>query len=373
MKVALVCPYAWDRVGGVQSHVRALADVLGRRGHEVQVLAPSSLTLTHQVGGGGNVKLVGRAIGVPANGSVAPLTFGPLAAAGIRVALHDLEPDVVHLHEPLIPSLSLLALLNTKAPVVGTFHASAEASLGYRVAKPLLKRALKRLEVRAAVSEAARELVATYYPGDYVLTPNGVDVSRFSGAGTLEWGGASKKILFLGRLEQRKGLEVLIRALALLNDLDVRLFVAGTGPEEPRCRALAEKMGVNATFLGRLGEDELPKAYRTADVYCAPGLGGESFGIVLIEALAAGTPVVCSDLDGYRAVADGVAEIVPPGQSEPLAQALRRILEDREHAAALSSKGRQVAERYDWARLVVDVERLYQRALGGHAVRSAGL
>lgn len=362
MRVALVCPYAWDRVGGVQSHVRALADTLGRRGHEVQVMAPSSLTLTHQLGGGGNVKLIGRAVGVPVNGSVAPLTFGPLAATGIRVALHDFAPDVVHLHEPLIPSLSLLALLNTKAPVVGTFHASAESSVGYRIAKPLLRRALARLEVRAAVSEAARELVATYYPGDYVLTPNGVDVARFASADRLDWGGGARTVLFLGRLEQRKGLEVLIRALSLMGDANVRLVVVGTGPEEPRCRALAAHLGVDATFLGRLGEDELPKAYRTADVYCAPGLGGESFGIVLVEALASGTPVVCSDLEGYRAVAGGAAELVPPGQSEPLARALRKVLDERRHAAELIEKGKEVAAHYDWARLVVDVEALYERA-----------
>lgn len=361
MRVSLVCPYAWDRVGGVQSHVRALGDALTKRGHEIQVIAPSSLTLTHQVGGGGNVKLVGRAVGVPVNGSIAPMTFGPLAATGVRAALQDFEPDVMHLHEPLIPSLSLLALMNGKAPAIGTFHASAESSVGYRLAKPLLGRALKRLEIRTAVSDAARELVGAYYPGDYVLTPNGVDRDRFATATPLDLG-PGRKVLFLGRLEQRKGLDVLIRAMSKLHDLDARLIVAGKGPEEARCRALADQLGVDATFLGRLGEEELPRAYRSADVYCAPGLGGESFGIVLLEALAAGAPIVCSDLDGYRAVAGEAAELVPPGQAEPLASALRRVLDDPGYALTLRDKGEPIAHLFDWNSLVGKVEDLYASA-----------
>lgn len=342
--------------------MRALGRVLSGRGHEVQILAPSSLTLTHQVGGPGNVKLVGRAIGIPVNGSVAPLTFGPLAAAGIRTALRDLEPDVLHLHEPLIPSLSLLALLNSRLPAIGTFHASAEGSMGYRLAKPVLRRAAQRLAVRTAVSDAARGLVAAYYPGDYELTPNGIEVERFSSAEPLDLG-AGMKVLFLGRLEQRKGLEVLIRAMSQLSDLPVELVVAGTGPEESRCRSLASRLDVPARFLGRLGEEELPRIYRAADVFCAPGLGGESFGIVLLEALAAGAPVVCSDLDGYRAVAQGTAELVPAGQVGPLAAALRLVLTDDSHAADLRKRSHRTAAMFDWTRLVAHVESLYERAL----------
>jgi phosphatidylinositol alpha-mannosyltransferase len=368
VRVAIVCPYAWDRVGGVQSHVRALGRALTRRGHEVQILAPSSLTLTHQVGGPGNVKLVGRAIGVPVNGSIAPLTFGPLAAAGIRTALHDLEPDVLHLHEPLIPSLSLLALLNSRTPAVGTFHASAEGSIGYRLAKPVLRRALERLKIRTAVSDAARSLIGGYYPGEYLLTPNGVDVERFATAEPLDLA-PGKKILFLGRLEQRKGLDVVIRAMSHLSDLDAELIVAGTGPEEARNRTLAKRMGVRVRFLGRLGEEELPRAYRSADVYCAPGLGGESFGVVLLEALAAGAPVVCSNLEGYRAVAEGAAELVPPGQVTPLAAALRKVLTDEDHAAHLRKLSRRKAANFDWERLVVGVQAIYERALSGHQRR----
>jgi len=362
MKVAIVCPYAWDRVGGVQSHVRALAATLGARGHEVQVIAPSSLTLTHQVGGGGNVKLVGRAVGIRANGSVAPVAFGPLAATGVRVALSDFQPDVMHLHEPLIPSLSLLAVWAGQAPAVGTFHAAADKSHAYRMSKPILARAMDRLDVRTAVSDAARDLIKSYFPGDYRLTPNGVEARRFAEATPLDLG-PGKKVLFLGRLEPRKGLDILIQAMARLRDLDATLVVAGQGPEERSCRALADRLDVRTRFLGRVGDDELPRAYRAADVYCAPGLGGESFGIVLIEAMAAGVPVVCSDLAGYRSVASTAASLVPPGQSVALAAALRKVLTDPAEVARMQRANRRTAQMFDWDRLVTGVEAIYESAL----------
>jgi phosphatidylinositol alpha-mannosyltransferase len=364
VKIAIVCPYAWDRVGGVQSHVRALGRTMRERGHKVQILAPSSMSLTHELAGGEDVKLVGRAVGVPANGSVAPVAFGPLAATGIRVALRDLDPDVVHLHEPLIPSLSLLALLNTKAPAVGTFHAAREASLAYGATRPILKRAMKRLEVRTAVSDAARELISQYFPGDYALTPNGVEFDRFATAIPMDLG-PGKKILFLGRLEKRKGLETLIRAISLLKDADVELIVAGTGPLEKSSRSLAEELGVDARFLGRVGEEELPRLYRSVDIYCAPGLGGESFGIVLLEALAAGAPVIASDLPGYRAVAAGAARLVPPGDPEELAHGLRSVLGDPDVGEEMRRIGSKLAGGFDWKRLATGVEAVYERASGG--------
>jgi phosphatidylinositol alpha-mannosyltransferase len=331
------------------------------RGHEVQILAPSSMTLTHQLAGGEDVKLVGRAVGLPANGSVAPVAFGPLAATGIRVALRDLDPDVVHLHEPLIPSLSLLALLNTKAPAVGTFHAAREASFAYGASRPLLRRAIDRLKVRTAVSDAARELISHYFPGEYVLTPNGVEFDRFADAIPMDLG-PGKKVLFLGRLERRKGLETLIRAMAELRDIDLELIVAGTGPLEKASHVLAEKLDVACRFLGRVSEEELPRLYRSVDVYCAPGLGGESFGIVLLEALAAGAPVVASDLAGYRAVASGAARLVPPGQAAALATELRAVLTDDAAANEMRRMGTRLAGMFDWKRLASGVEAVYERA-----------
>lgn len=364
MRVMIVCPYAWDRVGGVQTHVRALGSTLRERGHDIQILAPSSFTLTHQLSAGSDVKLVGRAVGVPANGSVAPLAFGPLAAAGVRVAIRDFEPDVLHLHEPLIPSLSFLALTNTKRPAVGTFHASADKSAAYRVAKPVVRRAGERLAVRTVVSDAARELISSYLPGEYLLTPNGVERRRFLEAEPLETT-PGKKVLFLGRLEKRKGLDVLIQAMARIRDLDATLLIAGTGPEERACRNLARDIGVRAEFLGRLADDDLPRAYKSADVYCAPGLGGESFGIVLLEAMSAGTPIVCSDLPGYRSVAGGAARMVTPGDVGALAEALRSVLSELGVQDAMRRNGVRMSSMFDWARLAPGIEEIYRRALSG--------
>jgi phosphatidylinositol alpha-mannosyltransferase len=309
----------------------------------------------------GDVLLIGRSLGIPANGSVAPLAFGPQAAASLRRALGAFGPEVLHLHEPLIPSLSLLALWRADVPMVGTFHASADSSWAYSAARPALRRAAQKLAVRTAVSEAAKDLVQRYIPGDYELTPNGVQTARF--AGERIQGEGSARILFLGRLERRKGLEVLIQAMTRLGDLPVNLVVAGSGPEEKACRRLAMRLGVAAEFLGPVPDDDLPDLYRSADVYCAPGLGGESFGIVLVEAMAAGAPVVCSDLEGYRAVAGDAAILVRPGESGDLADALRRALTDRNLASTMSERSRSVARRFDWDRLAAHVEELYERAL----------
>ena len=359
MKVAIVCPYAWDRVGGVQSHVRSLATALRKREHDVTVIAPSSSEAKEEP----NVRLVGRAVSIPANGSMAPVAFGPLAAAGIRRELRDIDPDVVHVHEPLIPSLSLLALWNSDVPAVGTFHAAAESSVGYRVARPVLDRAAKRLAVRAAVSPAAQELAQTYFPGDFVITPNGIDVDRFERASAVTTSDAPPSVLFFSRIEKRKGLEVLIEAMSRLDRSSVQLIVGGAGPQERSARSLARSHHVEARFLGRVNETDVPGVFRSATIYCAPGLGGESFGIVLLEAMAAGTPVVCSDLPGFRAVAEDVAALVPPGDVDALAKALRDLLDDTARQAEMARAGSARAARYDWNVLVGDVERLYETAV----------
>jgi len=369
VKVAIVCPYAWDRDGGVQTHVRYLGRALRAREHDVCVIAPFASDPSEH---SDTVAAVGRTVPIPSNGSVAPVAFGPLAAAGVRKALRSFAPDVVHLHEPLIPSLSLLALWNTDRPTVGTFHAAADESRGYRLARPVLERAAERLTVRTAVSDAARALAGRYFDGDYRLTPNGVDTRRFAEADPLDTG-IGKRILFLSRLERRKGLEVLIQAMTRLRDLEVRLVIGGSGPEERYARALARNLDVDADFVGRVHDEALPRLYKSADVYCAPGLGGESFGIVLIEAMAAGTPVVCSDLPGFRAVAGDAAELVPPGDPGRLADSLRHVLVDEGAAREMSKASSRLASAYDWSRLVQNVESIYalamETALSGTAGR----
>ena len=360
MKVAIVCPYAWDRFGGVQTHIRSLAAALRKRDHHVLVIAPSAGEMQKDEPG---VRIVGRALPVPANGSVAPLSFGPLAAGGMRRELKEFAPDVVHIHEPLIPSLSLLALWNAKAATVGTFHAAMDSSVGYRLARPLLERAARRLTVRTAVSHAARTLADTYFPGDFVITPNGIDIERFEKASAMTSPDGPPSILFFSRLEKRKGLEVLIRAAARLTDVDFELVVGGSGPMEQSARSLADSLGVRARFLGRVEEADVPGMFKAAAVYCAPGLGGESFGIVLLEAMASGVPVVCSDLPGFREVASGAAELVGPGDVDELASVLGRLLADPERQQRMAEAGRERAARYDWDRLVADVEKIYGAAL----------
>jgi phosphatidyl-myo-inositol alpha-mannosyltransferase len=357
-----VCPYAWDVPGGVQSHIRSLAPALRARDHDVLVIAPRSARSGNL--DAGDAMLVGRAVGVPANGSVAPIAFGPAAAARVRRALQDWQPDVLHLHEPLIPSLSLLALWAHSGPVVGTFHAAAESSIGYRAIGPALRRAAAKLTVRTAVSDAARSLAARYFPGHYYLTPNGIEVARFASAEAIDLG-PGRKVLFLGRVERRKGLEVLIQAMTRLRDLDVTLVVGGDGPQATRCRRLADQLRVRTVWLGRVHDDRKPGVYRTADVYCAPGLGGESFGIVLVEAMAAGVAVVCSDLPGFRSVAAGTAEMAPPGDAGRLAGAVRKVLMDDATAASMRTASSRTASMFDWKRLIKGVEAVYDRARSG--------
>lgn len=358
MKVALVSPYAWDRPGGVQSHIRALASVLRERDHETLVIAP---TVARPEGIEDGVERAGHAVGIPANGSVAPIAFGPVASAALRRAVRSFAPDVIHIHEPLVPSLSLLALWNRfDAPLVGTFHAAADQSTGYRIARPVLKRAIERLTVRTTVSAAARDLVSRYFPGDYETTPNGVEIKRFATAEPLDLG-PGRKVLFLSRLERRKGLTTLIQAMTRLGEIDARLVVAGEGPGLKEAVSLTKSLGIDVRFVGSLSEGDIPRAYRAADVYCAPGLGGESFGIVLVEAMAAGVPVVCSDLPGFRAVVGPAGLLTPPGDAGALAEALRSALTDRRAAMAAASVER--AHAFDWSSLVVGVEDIYRKAL----------
>lgn len=365
MRIAVVCPYAWDRFGGVQSHIAALSNTLLSRGHEVRIFAPTSAT-KRSTPVEPHVTLVGRAFGIPANGSVAPLSFGPIAAIDIRSSLRSFAPDVLHLHEPLIPSLSFLALTNSDVPSVGTFHAAAEGSLAYRAAKPVLRRAIQRIEVRTVVSDAARDLIGRYYPGEYLLTPNGVEVDRFASATPIDLG-PGPNILFFGRIERRKGLEVLVQAMTRLRETGATLVVAGSGPEEAACRSLAERLEVPVRFLGKVSEDDKPGIYKGADIYCAPGIGGESFGIVLVEALAAGVPVVCSDLDGYRAVAGAAAELVPAGDAGALADALRAVLNEPAKAETMRKLSSRHAGMYDWNRLAAGVESIYEKAIAAEA------
>jgi phosphatidyl-myo-inositol alpha-mannosyltransferase len=350
VRVALVCPYDLTVPGGVQSHVRHLAARLRTLGDEVVIVAPG-----RDPGHLG----VGRSVPVPFNGAVAPIAPGPVVAARTRRLLHRLRPDVVHVHEPMVPAVGLVAVLAATAPVVATFHAWSDDARLYRLAGPLGRRVMARVADAVAVSPAA----AAYHAGAlgvpsdaFTVIPNGVEVARFAAAepppGLAD--PARPTLLFVGRLEPRKGLEPLLRAFARLKTdrPDLRLLVVGEGPERERCAALvAAEVAADVRFLGRVSDAELVGCHAAADLYVSPALGGESFGIVLLEAMAAGTPVVASDLPGYRSVVvDGsTGRLVPPGDPESLATAIGQLLDDPARRAAFATAGRETADRHDWS------------------------
>lgn len=361
----MVSPYDLDVPGGVQSHVLHLAGALREQGQRVTTIAP---------GGSGSEHVdVGSSVGIPFNDSVAPVALWPTAATRTVRALRDTAPDVVHVHEPAVPWVSLAASLRSPAPVVGTFHAWSEDDRAYRLARPLLRRAVSHLAARVAVSPAA----ARYHAGalglrttDFTVVPNAVDVARFADAEPFpEVRAGGPVLLFVGRLERRKGLEQLILAFTMLKTTrpDVRLLVIGDGPERDRCQALLPaRLRVDVDFLGRVDQADLPRFYRSADVFVSPALGGESFGIVLLEAMAAGAPVVASDLPGYRSVVeDGVTgRLVARDDPRALAAAVDALLENPALATALSDEARKSVVDYDWPVVARRLREVYASATG---------
>ena len=354
MRVGLVCPYAWDVPGGVQAHVRDLSARLLLLGHEVSVLAP--VDEPDDVDLPAHLVPAGRSVPVPYNGSVARLAFGPLALARTLRWLRAGEFDVLHVHEPTVPSLSMLACFAAQGPLVATFHTSTTRSRALQVFGTALQPGLEKVTGRIAVSAAARRVIMEHLGGDAVLVPNGVEVARFEGAAPLPLADGRPTVVFLGRLDEpRKGLTVLLCALPALTARvpDVRVLVAGPG-EAP------EGLPPCVELLGRVGEADKPRLYATADVYCAPNVFGESFGIVLTESMAAGTPVVASDLEAFRSVLDDgrAGALFPVGDAAALADLLADLLADPARRAALAEQGRRAVRAYDWgtvARAVVEV------------------
>lgn len=363
MRIGIICPYSLTMPGGVQGQVLGLAHELRGMGHEVRVLGPCDGPPPDP-----GVTPLGVSLPTAANGSVAPIA--PDISAQLRTirALRDEAFDVVHLHEPLCPGPTQTAMLFKTAPLVGTFHA-AGASLAYKVMKPLVVRGARRLEVRCAVSEDARALAAEALGGEYELVFNGVDVDHFRKAAPHPTNGPT--VLFLGRHEPRKGLGVLLDAMAELPE-DLTLWVAGEGPETEALRQ-RHREDARIEWLGRVTEEDKVARLRGADVFCAPSLHGESFGIVLLEAMAAETPVVASDLPGYANVAraDRDALLVSPGDATALATAIRRVLDEPDLAASLVASGDQRAAEFSMAHLAERYVELYQRAIVTHRSGSA--
>jgi len=308
---------------------------------------------------------VGRSFPIPYNGSIARLAFGPRVALRIRVALRRARPDVVHVHEPFAPSAGMLTLMNTRLPVVGTFHASIARSRLYRIAAPGLRPLYRRLAARIAVSDQARRTIEEVFgEGGISVIPNGVEWSRFSSLPPP----TSSLILFVGRMERRKGAAVLVEAFSRIAERrpDAELVLAGEGPERVAVeRSVPEALRKRVVFTGRVDPAELAAVFGRAGVVCAPSLGGESFGIVLLEAMSAGRPVVASSIPGYAAVVrDGVDGIlVPPGDPAALATALDGVLGDPDAGRRMGESGRERARRYDWPLIAAEVEEVYAGAV----------
>ena len=368
MRVGMVCPYSWDIPGGVQAHVRDLAEELLAHGHSVSVLAPGD---DEMPGLPPYVFPAGKAVPIPYNGSVARLQFGVVSAARVRRWLRDGGFDVVHVHEPAPPSLSLLTCMISDGPLVATFHAATTRFRFLSMFDTVLQPFLEKIHGRIAVSPAARKVIVEHLGGDAVVIPNGVAVARFRRAEPLPGypvdGGT---IGFIGRYDEpRKGMDVLLGAMErlALDRPDTRLLVAGRGDADEFSTALPSALRSRVELLGQVSEEDKARMLRSIDVYCAPNTGQESFGVILLEAMAAGAAVVASDLEAFRRVLGGgrAGELFPAGDATALADALSRVLADPQRRAELITAGERTVAPYDWPVVVEQVVRVYELAIAG--------
>ena len=368
MKIAMVSPYDFTWPGGVTAHVSQLARELGRSGHEVQVLAPH--TPSRECLDADLLVPLGRSVPLPSGGSIARVSLSWWLYPKVRALLKKEQFDIVHLHEPMAPILPLCVLEFSNSVNIGTFHASYARQHLYRFTSPITKRWQARLHGNIAVSPAARRYVNNTFPGDYEIIPNGVDFNHFSSVAAPypKYQDGKLNILFVGRLEKRKGLRYLLEAYGKLKweNPNIRLIVVGPGnPDKESYRILSSHNLQDVEFVGRVSYDELPRYYASADIFCSPATGAESFGIVLLEAMAAGKPVIASDIEGFRSVmTDGEQGLlVPKKDSDALANALGTLANDLELRQKLGANGSQTAEGYRWEVVSKRVENYYNTCL----------
>lgn len=352
MKIAQVSPYDFAHPGGVNTHIANLSFQLAQKGHTVRILAPCSNE--KRLPDGFDVIPLGKTIPYPSNGSVARLTVSWWLLPKIKSILDEEKFDIIHVHEPLFPSLPWMVLPMSHSVNVATFHAFYKRSFGYRFWKPLCQRFYNKLDGKIAVSEPARRFVSSYFPGDYHIIPHGVDVKRFSSeiAPFDNFLNGKLNILFVSRLEKRKGIGYLLKAYKMVKkDIpESRLIIVGPGKAEKyKDWVNAAKLN-DVVFTGYASSADLPRYYRTADVFCMPAVGRESFGIILLEAMSSGTAIVASDIDGYASViTDGVdGLLVPPRDVKGLAQTLTSLLQDKERRTSLAQQGRSKVEKQTW-------------------------
>ncbi len=366
MKVGIVCPYDWNVPSGVAIHVHDLAEALIDVGLDVSVLAPGDESEERA----DYVTIAGRSIPVPYNGSVARVSFGPRSASRVRRWIREGEFDVLHVHSPVTPSLGMMACWSAIGPIVATFHAAIDGrSRMMSGGAWILQATLEKVRARIAVSEEARRTVVEHLGGDAVLVPNGVDVERFASAASRPEWSRPGSIAFLGRVdESRKGLEVLLAALPAMaaECPDLQLLVAGPG-ETNALEDLPADIARRVHLLGRVSEQEKAALLSSVDLYVAPHIGGESFGIVLLEAMAAGSPVLASDLPAFQDVLDGgrCGALFATGNAAALASAASALLADQGRRAELTVAGSARAREYDWTRVARQVIAVYD-TIAGH-------
>jgi phosphatidyl-myo-inositol alpha-mannosyltransferase len=367
MRVGLVSPYDYSHPGGVNQHIKHLAKRLRELGHEVRVLAPSSYKDVDDP----DFRRMGGSIPVPVNNSVARINLNPLRQRRVAEVLERERFDVLHLHEPLAPMLPLTVLRHSTTANVGTFHAFAEASLPYTYSREFLAPYLSRLHAQVAVSQVARTFVRRFFPEiDPVVVPNGVDVTRFRPdlSPVRHLRDRCINFLFVGRLEERKGVRDLLHAFALAQKHvpRCRLIVVGNGPERRDVEAMVRGERLeNVVLAGRVPDEVLPRYHASADVFCAPATGGESFGLVLVEAMAARLPVLCSDIPGYRSVVRPEVDsvVVPPASPRELGEAMVRLATDAALRDRLGEAGmRRAREYYAWPVVTAGLLEVYERA-----------
>jgi phosphatidylinositol alpha-mannosyltransferase len=372
LRIGIVCPYGWDAPGGVQNHVRDLAEYLIAQGHYVSVLAPAvdedSLPAF--------VVSAGKPIAIPYNGAVARVLFGPVAFARVRQWINQGNFDLLHLHEPAIPSLSLLACWAAEGPMVGTFHAASKKQRAIFAVGPILEPVIEKLSVRIAVSESARLTLTEHLETDAIVIPNGIFAEKFrNGSAHSEWSGNT--VGFIGRFEEpRKGLSVLLEALPIVarSIPDIRVLVAGPGESDDVMKEMDSQLRGRVSFLGRVSDDEKADFLSSVSLYVAPNTGGESFGIILAEAMAAGAAVVASDIPAFASLlGDGMfGALFESENAMDLAQKIIELLRDDEKRNELALAGQEHAKIFNWDNIAEQIFSVYEMAMvGSGAVRLA--
>jgi phosphatidylinositol alpha-mannosyltransferase len=362
MKIGLVTPYIYPLPGGVNAHVQELYENLVVRGHDVRII---SSTHGPQRSSEGDIIRLGYGWSVPTNGSVGTLTVSHRYGQLVQEMLDRERFDLLHFHEPFVPFLSLQLLRFSRSVNIGTFHAYSGASLSYEFGRRMLQRFARRLHGRIAVSAAAMHFIERYFPGDYKVIPNGVDLRDFQAVAPFaRWRDGTPNILYIGRFESRKGVMYLLKAYRQLrrDGFDIRLLMIGAGPQEREIRRyIATRRLQGVELLGRVSDTDKIRALATADVFVSPATGQESFGIVLLEAMAAGVPIVCSDIHGYKGVVrrGEQALLVPPKDGGALAAAIATLLRDPAMRERMGVAGRERVVQYGWPNITAKVEEYY--------------